>query len=520
MATREQFTTRVPVSMRDHPSDLELIQSIALDRDRVAFDDLFLRHKDRAFGLAYHILQNSALAEEAVQEAMLAVWLAPKLDRADQNVPAWLLRIVAIKSMNVRRGRKRQSSREARISRNDVVPDSELTDNAERGETLEIVRRHFQELPELDSQLLACCFGANLTHQQISDLLGIPRRTITGRIQQALEQLRARLSNSGVALIMPLLSTELIHEALTTGHSCPPVQLVLPSKLPIRSRSIRHLSKATSKSGVVVVGGALAAVVIAAVAINSGITASSQKSPQPESPPAAAAAPVVAGSEQIKAVAGTAPPEPARIPTPAETGSQTSPAGPQSINRHWNFKEEPENLDIQIVDKNWVWGRRVGRGAMVSGNGDPVIAILPVTIHQQSCKLTFKITPSANSFSVEVGCLDGAVYQPNTFWQTITAIDKKEKLTTTLLITRGECVQLFNDHLNNHRKFDRDWPGDHLLIGFRNVAVEEITLQTISDEDAANEFKRLEPEIREIHKLKSERCPLQTLPQYAQHLQQ
>ena len=51
------------------PTDLELVQKFQRMHDQSAFDQLVERQSDRAFQLAYSILQNRQDAEEVVQDA-------------------------------------------------------------------------------------------------------------------------------------------------------------------------------------------------------------------------------------------------------------------------------------------------------------------------------------------------------------------------------------------------------------------------------------------------------------------
>src|SRR5579862_6284908 len=73
-------------------------QHAALDlRDaagRSAFSELYEGHAGAAYSLALRLMENNALAEDAVQEAMLRIWKAAPTMRPG-NTRAWILRIVA-----------------------------------------------------------------------------------------------------------------------------------------------------------------------------------------------------------------------------------------------------------------------------------------------------------------------------------------------------------------------------------------------------------------------------------------
>jgi RNA polymerase sigma-70 factor (ECF subfamily) len=491
MAKCESTTLPAAIYMSDHRTDAELLLAIAQNRDSVAFNELFARHQDRCYSLAYHILQNAALAEDAVQEAMLALWQSPKCNRPDDNLQAWILGIIAGKCMNARRGRKRQSRREQAVCR-DVVSKADTSDQAERSETLEQLRRHLKELPELDSQLLACCFGANLSHQKISEMLGIPRRTITGRIQQALGELRGRLLSSGITALAlaPLLSAESIHQAFTTGQTCPPLQIAPAPASTSRLHRI-HPRARPFNAGFVLAAIAVAAAVVGAVMMKGN--------PQPSVPP-------VSQPDKATPVVNAAPLATPKLPIATPT-----------INRRWDFKTRPESLDIQCITGNWEWNSMPKGGAMGSRDGQNVVVVLPVEIQHQNVKLTLTLVGFETKCNVFTSWLDGAKIVDFSYWhQTTNFVAVRQALTTKVVFTRNECLQWMDGHLNTHRTYNVDWPGDHLILQFTDTAVESIALQSISDEEAGLEFKNAASDIRMLHGEDKLQYKAQALPPNAQ----
>src|SRR5690349_12732460 len=71
-------------------SDTSLFHAVAQKRDDDAFSELFERYRTRAFNLALRILREPALAQDAVQEAMLAVWRSAQSIQPE-NVENWVM---------------------------------------------------------------------------------------------------------------------------------------------------------------------------------------------------------------------------------------------------------------------------------------------------------------------------------------------------------------------------------------------------------------------------------------------
>lgn len=475
--------------MHNARPDSELLDAAITEHDRAAFDALFLRYQNRAYSLAYHILENSALAEEAVQEAMLAVWLAPKDEARQADVLAWILGLVAGKSLNLRRAQKRRTRRELRMS--EAISKSNSLDNAEHRETLNIVREHLQRLPSLDLQILACCFGANLTHQKISEMLGIPRRTITDRIQQALENLRISLSNAGALAAMPVLNPNLLYGALTTGEDAPPSLLstihIKCSMVGRRSRRIVKVARATPPIALTVAAGGLAIAGLVIIFLM-------QKSPMPNMAPTP---PIMLASMNMADPPAAAP----LLMAPAQA----------PIFMHWDFATElKEPLDVTVLSSNWAWNRSLGFGAMSSTNKLPVFLILPMDVRGRSIKITFSSTTIDGVSSVAATWMDAATRTiPHfTYWDKAILHSGLQWHTNGEIILHGdeiiysvrnEKAQSVNE-VRVYEKYDKKWPGDKIFIKFTGQNIKEMTVQSISDEEAVAAVEKAQPLIQELKK--------------------
>ena len=62
----------------EEQDDISLLMAISQHRDSEAFTQLCERHRGRAFNAAFRILRDQALAEDAVQDAMLSIWRLSK----------------------------------------------------------------------------------------------------------------------------------------------------------------------------------------------------------------------------------------------------------------------------------------------------------------------------------------------------------------------------------------------------------------------------------------------------------
>jgi RNA polymerase sigma-70 factor (ECF subfamily) len=199
--------------------DSTLLAAIAADRDKEAFGQLFERYKVRAYNLAFNLTQNRAMAEDAVQDAMLALWQSPKQIDPAEGVQGWILGIVAHKSLSLVRTRARSQKRE---QENRATESYEMENvEADTPDLIQALRKHIEQLPALERQILTLKFTEGLPQEKIGTLLAIPQQTISRRIQAALERLRSDLKLAGMAAVVPLVSPRGLSEAVSSGHAVP-----------------------------------------------------------------------------------------------------------------------------------------------------------------------------------------------------------------------------------------------------------------------------------------------------------
>ena len=84
-------------------------------------------------------------------------------------------------------------------------------------ETLARMQAALLTLPELDRQLVALAYGAEMSHLEIAKELAIPRRTISRRLEDILTGLRAHLKEAGFAAAVPLVSPHELGAAILSG---------------------------------------------------------------------------------------------------------------------------------------------------------------------------------------------------------------------------------------------------------------------------------------------------------------
>jgi RNA polymerase sigma factor (sigma-70 family) len=167
---------------------LEALVDRARHGDREAFGFLVQTVGDGCMAIAFRILREPALAEDAVQNAFVAAWRELRGLRDPSRFEPWLHRILVRCCYAESKRHRRSSTTLLRILPDDRAPDEILTvhdrDQLERG---------FRRLPPEQRAVLVFHHYLGYSHTEVADHLGIPIGTVKSRLRYATAALRAAL---------------------------------------------------------------------------------------------------------------------------------------------------------------------------------------------------------------------------------------------------------------------------------------------------------------------------------------
>ena len=172
-------------------SDESLLARVASGDDD-ALGRLYDRFGRIAYGLALRILRDERLAEDAVQDAFLAVWRQAAAFRPERaNARTWVLTFVHRRAVDLVR-------REERRRAEPLAPESEpalgsAADAAELRERREAVQRALAQLPEEQRRPIELAYYGGFSQSELADRLGEPLGTIKSRMFTGLKRLRELL---------------------------------------------------------------------------------------------------------------------------------------------------------------------------------------------------------------------------------------------------------------------------------------------------------------------------------------
>jgi RNA polymerase sigma-70 factor (ECF subfamily) len=173
--------------------DADLVAALAGESD-AALRELYRRHAGFVRAVARRPLVSADLAEEAVQDVFLQLWVAPERFDPGRGTLRAYLRVQAYRrAVDLSRAessRRRREEHDARWAPPGVCsPEEEVIDLAVARQ----VRRALAGLSPQERQAIELAYFAGHSYRQVAELLGQPEGTVKNRIRVARRRLRGVL---------------------------------------------------------------------------------------------------------------------------------------------------------------------------------------------------------------------------------------------------------------------------------------------------------------------------------------
>jgi RNA polymerase sigma-70 factor (ECF subfamily) len=173
-----------------------LLCAVGARRDLDAYEALFRHFAPRVRAYMARTGGDAQLAEELMQETMIAVWnKADRFDPAKGAASTWIFTIARNLRIDAYRREKRPDfdPNDPAFVPDDVPADAEL----DARQASEQLHQAIAALPEEQAALLKLSFFEGQTHSEMAARLKLPLGTVKSRMRLAFDKLRATLAHSG-----------------------------------------------------------------------------------------------------------------------------------------------------------------------------------------------------------------------------------------------------------------------------------------------------------------------------------
>jgi RNA polymerase sigma factor (sigma-70 family) len=180
-----------------HLSDEALVALVARG-DETALGELYDRVGRVAYGIAFRVLRDDRLAEDAVQEGFLAVWRSAATFRAERaKASTWIVTLVHRRAVDLVRREERRRTEPLDLEQGDVPdPVGSAEDEAWLGFERERVQRLLRMLPDAQREALELAYYGGYSQAELAERLGVPLGTIKSRMFAGLTRLRELLDDT------------------------------------------------------------------------------------------------------------------------------------------------------------------------------------------------------------------------------------------------------------------------------------------------------------------------------------
>jgi RNA polymerase sigma-70 factor (ECF subfamily) len=180
------------MQLKAEDPDWELIRAIA-QGDARALERLYASYGPGLLVYLSGRLDDPHLAEEVLQDVMLAVWRAAPRFRYQSKLRTWLFAIARNRAINAYQ--RKRAPDHLPIERANRLSDSEMRPLDARQEKRSTLLEALQNLPRQQRETLELVFMHNFSIQETAMILDVAPGTVKSRLHRAKTALRQNLSD-------------------------------------------------------------------------------------------------------------------------------------------------------------------------------------------------------------------------------------------------------------------------------------------------------------------------------------
>ncbi len=172
--------------------DTQLVKRIAAG-DRQALSELYGRYQRSLFNYLLQLTPDYGLAEELLQDTLVAAWKSARTFEGRSSVQTWLIGIARRQAHNTLRQRKLPLADESELeglTATDPEPEDRMLASVARDELVVA----FKQLAPVHREVLVLILVEELSYQEVAEILAIPVGTVKSRLSNARRILRTLLT--------------------------------------------------------------------------------------------------------------------------------------------------------------------------------------------------------------------------------------------------------------------------------------------------------------------------------------
>jgi RNA polymerase sigma-70 factor (ECF subfamily) len=178
------------ISLRPCENDERAIVEAACRGEVNALAGLYERHYATMVWVAYSVLLDRGLAEDAAQQAFTTACRKIRSLRQSDRFGPWLATICRNTAQDMARARRREAALQKRaVSEVRMASDSDGFDR--------IVKEAVDRLPVMYREVVVLHYYSGMSYEEIESILGVSGNKVKGRLARARKQIQVHLEKEG-----------------------------------------------------------------------------------------------------------------------------------------------------------------------------------------------------------------------------------------------------------------------------------------------------------------------------------
>ena len=157
--------------------------------DSSAFAEIVREYQGMVFSIAWHYLQDRAMAEDLAQEVFLELYQSQAAIQSAAHLTYWLRRVSVNRCID--QGRRQKHRPELAL---DEAPEPSSTNSTADSLLLQRLQATVGELPEKQRMIVVLRYQEDLGPAEIAEVLQMPVNTVKSTLHRSLAELRKRLT--------------------------------------------------------------------------------------------------------------------------------------------------------------------------------------------------------------------------------------------------------------------------------------------------------------------------------------
>ena len=163
--------------------------------DQKAFEQLFFRHKDRVYTIAFTYTENRVIAEELVQDVFVRVWKNRHKLKEIDNFSSWIGAIARNRALTALQKIAREGERREELISHLPTEVSDAEERVQGNYMEELLEKALTRLSPQQRKVFVLSRLQGHSRKEVAEMLNLTPATVSVHLTIALRSIRAFLTN-------------------------------------------------------------------------------------------------------------------------------------------------------------------------------------------------------------------------------------------------------------------------------------------------------------------------------------